>query len=72
MSEHHVRLHLSNGKTNLFKYKNGSGKFYVYQWESTGVFSDNYRHIGDARTEDDAIRIMKANADGPVSRISFD
>jgi hypothetical protein len=72
VAEKKYRVHLSNGKSDLFKVRESGGRYHVYAWAGTGFLSDNYKHLGDARTESDAISLIRANASGSVSRISID
>jgi hypothetical protein len=57
-------------KGQLFKVSESSGKFYVYDVD-VGFISDNTTKIGEARSLQDAIEIIKASVDGTVRNIKI-
>lgn len=52
----------------LFRVDEYSGKFSVYD-VSVGPILNQKRLIGEARSMEDAIEVIKANVDGPVLKI---
>jgi len=57
-------------KGQLFKVSESSGKFYVYDVD-VGFISNSATKIGEARSLQDAIEIIKASVDGTVRNIKI-
>lgn len=57
-------------KGQLFKVSEASGKFYVYDVD-VGFFGNNQKKIGETRSLQDAIEVIKASVDGTVRNIKI-
>jgi hypothetical protein len=57
-------------KGQLFKVSESSGKFYVYDVEVRFI-SDSLTKIGEARSLQDAIEVIKASVEGTVRNIKI-
>lgn len=55
----------------LFKVSESGGRFYVYDID-VGLLSDSQKKIGESRSLQDAIEIIKASVDGTVRNVKIE
>lgn len=70
MSAKRIVIDTDRKKGQLFKVSESSGKFYVYD-VNVGFISDSLTKIGESRSLQDAIEIIKASVDGTVRNIKI-
>ncbi len=65
MSSKRIVIDTAREKGQLFKVGEYGGRFYAYK-VSVGFITNDYIKIGESRSLEDAIRIIKAYVDGSV------
>lgn len=68
MSSKRIAVDTASKKGQLFKVSEYGGRFYVYK-VTVGFFSDDLNQLGESRSLEDAIQIIKAFAGGSVRDI---
>jgi len=64
-----VDTDLKKGK--LFRVSESSGRFYIYD-VSVGFFTDSKKKIGESRSLEDAITLIKASVTGSIRNLRIE
>jgi hypothetical protein len=70
MSAKRIVIDTDRKKGQLFKVSESGGRFYAYK-ASVGFISDDLKKLGESRSLEDAIQIIKASVDGSVRDIKM-
>ena len=63
------RVIVSGGGDNLYRISESGGKFIVSQVD-VGTFTDTFNRIGESRSLDDALSIVKSHSGNSISKIT--
>ncbi len=70
MSSKKIVIDTDRKKGLLFKVSESGGRFYAYK-VNVGVITDDLKKVGESRSMEDALQIIKASVDGSVRDIKM-